>query len=183
MPEPKNVTLVVQPPTACKGWAEVTLRPGVIDDQALEVFGFSMCTLLACALHEKTGWPMLGIKIQQLGGFRGWKRTTAWWHVGVQTPCGRFLDIKGVRTCVEAKSEAALFVDSKGVPRCAEAKMVRLPTFTRLWWWMGVPGFSPSWWKREATADGGDSVYASGLLAPYVSTVLENYRGEQNAAA
>ncbi|MEV0661600.1 hypothetical protein ACIBI3_05570 [Actinomadura luteofluorescens] len=191
MPELATVTLNLSHPTCRKGLTQVTLRPGLIDDQAIEVFGFSMCALLACALHEETGWPILGVETQlptgrkangsrfSVRGIRRRRRPAGCWgwsHVGVQTPCGRFLDIQGARTCAEAQREWSALEND------APARTVVLSTFTDLRRWMKLPfGTRNSWWKRDWSSDSPVSV-ADGL-APFASALVDAYQAQANVAA
>ncbi|MEU7863863.1 hypothetical protein [Nonomuraea sp. NPDC049141] len=77
-------------PTTRHGLTSVALYPGVVDDNADEFFAWGYCWLLAAALHEATGWTF--------GLVERWREEThawEWTHVGVITPNGRFLDIRG----------------------------------------------------------------------------------------
>lgn len=45
-----------------KNWGQsVECTPGVVDDASLEAFHYGYCHILALALHEATGWPLVGI--------------------------------------------------------------------------------------------------------------------------
>lgn len=85
------VDVVLNVPTTRRKLARVNLSPGVVDDQALEYFGYGACCLLAAAMHEQSGWDM-AVAYSRHG------RDTTWNHMGVVAPDGRFLDIKGLRT-------------------------------------------------------------------------------------
>jgi len=61
------------------------LRHG-IDDFVRSEFTTGYCTWLAFAIHERTGWPILG----ELDG-DGWHM-----HVWVRNPDGRAVDINGI---------------------------------------------------------------------------------------
>jgi hypothetical protein len=76
------------------GRTEFTLWPGVVDADAIELFGFAKCHVLASAMHDRTGWRF-GVLDQLVGGV--WK----WAHAGVVTPGGLFLDIHGAREIAE----------------------------------------------------------------------------------
>lgn len=41
--------------------SEDRLTPGVIDGAAEHAFSYGACAALAYALHEATGWPIIGI--------------------------------------------------------------------------------------------------------------------------
>ncbi|WP_433465375.1 hypothetical protein [Spirillospora sp. CA-128828] len=190
MPELATVTLNLSKPTCRKDWVQVTLRPGVIDDQAIEVFGFSLCAQLACALHEETGWPMLGVENQFSTGRRAVgsrfsvrsvlrrRRPGDYWlwsHVGVQTPCGRFLDIQGARTCAEVQREWSAL--ENGAP----SRTVVLPTFADLRRWTQLPSGTPdSWWEEDWVSDFHVSV-ADGL-APFASVLVDAYQAQTDVA-
>lgn len=58
---------------------------GVLDSEARAAFTFGHCHSLALALHERTGWPMLGLQHHS-------KEIN---HVVVVMPDGRWLDAKG----------------------------------------------------------------------------------------
>ncbi|GAA5045519.1 hypothetical protein HNP84_002609 [Thermocatellispora tengchongensis] len=119
-------------PTTRRGLTRVVLRPGVIDDNADEFFAWGYCWLLAAALREATGWPF---------GLVERRRADAWeWtHVGVITPGGSFLDIRGYhdRTALAADLEAAY-----GLPT-----RIRVGTFADLCQAMRIPkDTQPDWW-------------------------------------
>ncbi|NAS22507.1 hypothetical protein GT755_12520 [Herbidospora sp. NEAU-GS84] len=85
-----SITLTMDEPSCRYGWKEFWIRPGVINEDAVELFGFAKCFYLAAAMHELVGWP-LGMVDQLVNG--EWM----WAHAGVVTPDGRFLDIHGDR--------------------------------------------------------------------------------------
>ncbi|TLX15949.1 hypothetical protein [Rhizobium sp. MHM7A] len=76
--------------------SEDRLTPGVIDGAAEHAFSHGACAALAYALHEATGWPIIGITDshnihdRKLGGGSSL-------HWGVEHPSGKFLDIDGLR--------------------------------------------------------------------------------------
>lgn len=77
-----NVTL-----NANYGWFEdraFDLEVGSLDETAKYVFTHGQCHSLALALHEATGWDIVGV------GYGGTPD-----HVGVLSPRGRVLDITG----------------------------------------------------------------------------------------
>lgn len=86
------VSFTVSPPTSRQGLTEIKLHPGRADEVAREFFGYGGCCLLAAALHECSGWPLLTYKRTHAG------RILHHVHMGVQTPGGLFLDITGART-------------------------------------------------------------------------------------
>ncbi|MGI5292842.1 hypothetical protein ACQEVF_57360 [Nonomuraea polychroma] len=77
------------------GWSRVRLTLGVCDQQAIELFGWGRCWMLAGAIHDLTGWPYAAVE-ETLP--QGGNRLT---HVGVLTPAGAFLDIFGQRSVAE----------------------------------------------------------------------------------
>ena len=151
-------------PTGRRQLTCVELRPGRIDDQALEVFNYSQCAVLASALHDETGWPLLGIESRCPAGCWHWR------HVGVRTPCGRFLDINGVRDYAEAERAWSEFLEG------APVRTVELPTITAFNRWIGMPESSESWWKFEWGHDIVDATKE--VLASFVSKLLEGYRAQ-----
>ncbi|MEQ4724995.1 hypothetical protein [Nonomuraea sp. B19D2] len=82
------------------GQKEFRLRPGVVDADAVELFGFAQSHRLAAAMHERTGWPFALVE-QHVNGV--WK----WAHVGVVTPAGRMLDIHGLREVAEVERQTS----------------------------------------------------------------------------
>jgi hypothetical protein len=76
--------------------SEDRLTPGVIDGAAEHAFSYGACAALAYALHDVTGWPIIGITDSHnvhgktLGGGSSL-------HWGVEHPAGKFLDINGLR--------------------------------------------------------------------------------------
>lgn len=77
-------------PTKRRALTSVVLRPGVIDEDTIELFTFGYCYILACALHEASGWPFGCIEI--------YSEDDGCWrfaHIGVLAPDGRFVDVTG----------------------------------------------------------------------------------------
>jgi hypothetical protein len=94
-----EITITIERPSH-HGQSEFRIRPGVIDADAVELFGFAQCILLASAMHERTGWPFALVE-QLVDG------TWTWAHVGVSTPTGRMLDIHGHREVYEVERQMA----------------------------------------------------------------------------
>lgn len=71
------------------------LTPGIIDGAAEHAFSTGACAALAYAMHEATGWMIIGITDAhnvhdgRLGGGSSL-------HWGVMRPDGKFIDIDGV---------------------------------------------------------------------------------------
>lgn len=71
------------------------LTPGVIDGAAEHAFSSGACAVLAYAMHEATGWTIIGVTDAhnvhdgKLGGGSSL-------HWGVMRPNGKFVDIDGV---------------------------------------------------------------------------------------
>lgn len=88
----KNVSLdiTLSVPTF-HGRTELTVHPGVIDGDAIELYGFCQCALLAGAVAERTGEPLLAIERYQDSD--GWQFT----HMAAITD-GLALDIHGLRS-------------------------------------------------------------------------------------
>ena len=87
----KPVTIHLPRPTNRRGLTTVTLTPGVVDEDAEEVFSFGYCYLLALAMHEATGWRIAVLdRLEPDGSWRGV-------HVAVVTPDDWFVDIRGRR--------------------------------------------------------------------------------------
>lgn len=74
--------------------SEDRLTPGVLDGSAEHAFKQGACAALAYALHEATGWPIIGITDAhnvddgRLGGGSSL-------HWGVRRPDGMFVDVDG----------------------------------------------------------------------------------------
>ncbi|MFG3442710.1 hypothetical protein ACGF0J_36175 [Nonomuraea sp. NPDC047897] len=119
-------------PTMRHGLTRLVLHPGVINDDADEFFAWGYCWLLAAAQKEATGWSY--------GLVERWREGTwEWTHVGVITPAGTFLDIRGYhdRDGLTADLEAAY-----GVPT-----RIRMGTFADLRQAMNMPeDTEPDWW-------------------------------------
>jgi hypothetical protein len=75
---------------------EDRLTPGVIDGAAKHAFSRGACASLAYAIHETTGWPIIGITDSHNAhdGVLGGGSSLHW---GVQHPSGQFLYIDGLR--------------------------------------------------------------------------------------
>ncbi|MEU7895572.1 hypothetical protein AB0B45_22295 [Nonomuraea sp. NPDC049152] len=74
------------------GQSTFVIRPGVIDADALELFGFAECMFLAAAVAERIGCGFA--LIERYHASDGWKPT----HVAAHLPDGLLLDIDGHRT-------------------------------------------------------------------------------------
>lgn len=119
---PDDVVITISKPSV-HGQSEFRLRFGVINDDAIELFGFAKCHLLASALHERTGWSFA--LVEQLID-NAWE----WAHVGVITPDGRMLDIHGVHTLGDV--EAGMLREYGHIARVrvlpSQADLVRVVT-------------------------------------------------------
>lgn len=143
------VTMVPLHPTPDHGRVSFSLRPGVIDDEALEFFQWGYCHLLACAIHEITGWPFAAVE-----GISGRTGQWVWTHMGVLTPVGDFLDITGVHPvdCLRpAYVPSPMRVRSlAGFPEFCQT--VGLAEDTPLSWWTGeFPGIGTQTIRAFAT--------------------------------
>lgn len=78
--------------TSEKGYAEVELRAGALDDNALFAFSCGQCHALAAAVHERTGWPVFALA---RGNGRAEDPRVPLDHLYVRTPDGRALDVTG----------------------------------------------------------------------------------------
>ena len=80
-----------------------------ITDGDVDEFTTGMCGVLAVALHDATGWPIM-LVVDEAG------RTDEglpWWvHAGVRTPEGGFLDVKGVNDFADVLSDWAWDADA-----------------------------------------------------------------------
>ena len=161
---PATLTLRLQQPTTRRCLNTVVLRAdGVIDDQAREFFGYLKCHLLACALHEATGWPLTVLDyLHPIGEWR-------WGHLGVTTPAGDFLDIDGPCPAGQVEDEWADFTGYPTRTRTlpdfdAFARMVGLPDDTPLTWWR-TGQFTPEHLDHNPNAlTDAITAYASHLL-------------------
>lgn len=87
-----EITVRVAMPRATtrRDLTSVEIRFDQVTDDMIEAFANGECTILATALHQITGWPFLNVLFDcQLDG--------CWHHIGVSTPDGGFLDIRGPR--------------------------------------------------------------------------------------
>ena len=76
--------------------ANITL--GVVDSEAINLYGYGFCTLLALTIHRKTGLPLVLFTTKY--------ENNSWsGHATVQLPDGTLLDIQGVRTVKEIQEE------------------------------------------------------------------------------
>lgn len=66
--------------------------PGALDERAREAFTRGHCHSLALALHEATGWPIVGAEDEELEIC----------HFFVRTPDGRLLDVTDAHAPEEA---------------------------------------------------------------------------------
>ncbi|WP_431897299.1 hypothetical protein [Nonomuraea sp. bgisy101] len=77
------------------GQTTLTIHPGVIDAEAIELYGHSQCAVLAGAIAERTGWPLL--LIERYHDSDGWQPT----HAAALTDDGLALDIYGPRAIAD----------------------------------------------------------------------------------
>ncbi|GGM75754.1 hypothetical protein GCM10012275_53080 [Longimycelium tulufanense] len=153
------VTVELPHPTFRRGRTQLTLTPGVVDDDAREMFRLGYCHLLACALHEAAGWSFVVIDQRQLDG--SWE----WCHVGV-TLNGLFLDITGVASASHPAEKliAPEMVETGGPFRLRVIETVA-ELCTRVF---GLPVGTPDdWWRGELSAAGTEVVcrFAEHLLS------------------
>jgi hypothetical protein len=100
-------------PTTRRGLTTVTLTPGVIDDDVVEVFAYGYCYLLACVLHEISGWPF--------GFVETYHPSSGQWqlaHACVIAPDGRLVDVGG------RWDFSGELIDRHGVPLAARLRRV-----------------------------------------------------------
>lgn len=88
----------------------LTMRSGVLDDDARAVFTKGQCHALAIALNLRTGWPIAYIGAPECAydtacapypEHLGWCQCQVD-HLGVWTPDGHFLDVNGPVTPADA---------------------------------------------------------------------------------
>ncbi|MFF5115030.1 hypothetical protein [Streptosporangium sp. NPDC000509] len=91
-----ELTVTLEVPTF-HGHTELTVRPGVVDDAAIELYGYGECAVLARAMHLRTGWPLALVETVE--------RIYRWAHVGVLTPAGHLLDIHGNRSLQQVQAD------------------------------------------------------------------------------
>ena len=79
-------------PCTSRGVTSLTLRPGVIDEAAVEAYGFSQCKTLAGALADRLGGGFL--VVERYEAEDGWRAS----HYAALTPDGLAVDIHGRRS-------------------------------------------------------------------------------------
>lgn len=104
-----HMSLDVNPPTTRRNLTTVKLTLAVVDDEAVELFAYGYCVLLAGAMFERSGWQRAAIAhpdgpLTEDQEPDRWLRAR-WTHVGLITPDGRFLDINGARPVDEVNTE------------------------------------------------------------------------------
>jgi len=91
--------------TVCFGstGADLTLR--VIDAEAIGIFGFGHCAILAWELHKATGLPLAVFDAKQESPYGDWSG-----HVALQIGPDQFFDIEGVvsRDSIHERYRSAL---------------------------------------------------------------------------
>ncbi|MDR8415058.1 hypothetical protein MTP10_40805 [Nonomuraea sp. 3-1Str] len=142
-----EVTITLSKPSF-HGQTEFRLRPGVIDADAVELFGFAQCHRLAAAIHERTRWSFALVE-QYID--EAWK----WAHCGVLTPTGKMLDIHGLREVAEVEREM-----SELYGPVARVRVVSTPADLRD---VIAPGTPIGAWTDDITGQAGVEVIA--LLA------------------
>lgn len=150
------ITVRLLQPTANLGLTDLTLTPGLIDDQAREMFLYSQCQMLALAICERTGWPVWVAEQQLPAGYWSWS------HAGVRTPAGRWLDIKGPRD----GRDVAAWLAGWGLP-------VRLRVLSPATWhetFSFPSGTSASWWRSRVTDPDGN---AAGIVEDFAALLIE----------
>jgi hypothetical protein len=154
-----EITVALERPSF-HGRSEFQIRPGVIDADAIELFGFSQCIPLAHAMHDATGWSFTLVE-QFVDGV--WK----WAHVGVLTPAGRMLDIHGRREVFEVERQMAVDFN---IP----ARVRVLPTPEALAAVIS-PGASARDWRFDITTPVGVEVVA--VLADLLTSQTREAEG------
>lgn len=104
-----HVNVDVTPPTTRRRQSTIKLTIGVADDEAVELFAYGFCVLLAGAMFDRSGWQRAAIAHPDGPQTAEeepdqWLRAR-WTHVGLMTPDGRFLDIHGPRPVDEVNKE------------------------------------------------------------------------------
>lgn len=140
------VPITLATPTRRLGLTAATL--GLVPDEtAIEVFDWGYCHILACALHEITGWPF-GI-VEQYRHDRG---AWTWVHAGVLVPGSTLLlDIHGTRPWPGVERG---YVHFGGPFRMRGVTSVR-----EFYVSIGYPAdTAPGWWRDQLTGDAGKAV-------------------------
>ena len=68
-----------------------------ISDKEIFLYSYGLCHALARALHIRTGWPVVAFTEQKEGPYGPWSP----FHIAVESPCGRIVDINGIHTLSE----------------------------------------------------------------------------------
>lgn len=94
------VSFTINPPTSVLGLTDISLYPGRVDATAVEFFAHGYCVLLAVAMHERSGWPLVAFKRRMTDG-----SIYPHAHMVVEAPDGKFLDIYGTRSYLDIREE------------------------------------------------------------------------------
>lgn len=95
-----SVEFTANEPTSRRGLKNFTLHPGVFNEDAFELFGYGFCHQLAAATRERSGWPLAAVRRPSVDcdcDYETHDNCVDWVHMGVRTPGGLFLDIRGPR--------------------------------------------------------------------------------------
>lgn len=129
------VITVVDAESCRRGQKVFTLRPGVVDDDAVEYFGHLFCAHLAAAFHERFGWPLVVVRRADCVG------RLSFAHMAVEAPDGRFVDVFGARPSAELMDPMPWFphrvemIDGFG----SWFELVGMPADTSMSWWRERP--------------------------------------------
>jgi hypothetical protein len=140
------VPITLATPTRRRGLTTVSLGP-VPDEVAREVFDWGYCHILACALHEITGWAFSVVE-QYRYDLGAW----TWVHAGVLVPdSALLLDIHGTRSWPEVE---------RGYTHFGGPFRIRSVTSVREFYAsIGYPADTPpGWWRDQLTGEAGEAV-------------------------
>lgn len=84
----------------CFGSQGATITLGLIDDEAVQLFGYGHCAILAWELSQLTGLPLAVFTAPATDGDEGWSG-----HVALFLGYDQFLDIHGVNSAAEIARE------------------------------------------------------------------------------
>ena len=91
-------------------FSRVSQQPYQITEDDQEHYVNERCNDLALVIHQRTGWPVWGVFTTNSDD----EREEAWWHTGVLTPDGQWLDVRGKKPLAEVQDEWSEYLYEEG---------------------------------------------------------------------